>query len=222
EKRPITEGVSQSAIDAYENELKKLQASMVAQRTKVESMIEAAKAVEADANKTRADAAEVLQVAANKALLAELREDLQSGSPYATVLSELTVNGVKIPDDLAASAATGVTTLAALQDNFPEAARTALAAARDANKDTETGIAAYLRRQLGARSVSPRDGDSADAILSRAEAALTNGQVSDALDELAKMPDDVTATMTDWIEPAKSRLAAISASDAIGRELNTK
>ena len=222
EKRPITEGVSQSAINAYENELKKLQASMVTQRTKVESMIEAAKAVEADANKTRADAADILQVAANKALLAELRVNLQSGTPYATVLNDLTTNGLKIPDDLAATATTGVSTLAALQASFPGAARAALAVARDANKDTDTGIAAFLRRQLGARSVSPRDGDSADAILSRAEAALTNGQVSDALDELAKLPDDVKATMTDWIEPAKSRLAAIKASDAIGRELNTK
>lgn len=222
EKRPISEGVSQSAIDAYENELKRLQASMVTQRTKVESMIEAAKAVESDANKTRADAADVLQVAANKALLAKLREELQSGSPYANVLSELTTNGVKIPGGLSASAATGVTTLAALQGSYPEAARAALAVARDATKTTDTGIAAFFRRQLGARSVSPRDGDSADAILSRAEAALTNGQVSDALDELANLPDDVNAAMADWIEPAKTRQAAIAASDALGRELNTK
>lgn len=222
EKRPISEGVSQSAIDAYEAELTKLQASMVTQRTNVESMIETAKAVEADANKTRADAAGVLQVAANKALLAELREDLQSGSPLTSVLGDLTANGVKIPADLAAPAATGVTTLAALQDKFPQSARAALAVARDANKDTDTGIAAFFRRQLGARSVSPRDGDSADAILSRAQAALTNGQISGALDELAKLPDDVKATMADWIEPAKMRQAAIAASDTLGRELNTK
>lgn len=222
EKRPITEGVSQSAIDAYENELKKLQDSMVTQRTKVESMIETAKAVEADAKQTRADAADVLQMAVNKALLAELREDLQSGSPYVKVLSELTTNGVDIPDGLAASANTGIITLAALQDKFPATARAALAVSRDATKDTDTGIAAFFRRQLGARSVSPRDGDSTDAVLSRAEAALTNGQVSDALDELAKLPDDVKATMADWIEPAKTRLTAISASDALGRELNTK
>ncbi len=222
EKRPISEGVSQSAIDAYENELKRLQDSMATQRANVESMIETAKAVEADAKKTRADAAGVLQVAANKVLLAKLREDLQSGSSYATVLDDLTTNGVKIPDGLSASAATGVTTLAALQDKFPQAARAALAMSRDANKTTDTGITAFFRRQLGARSVSPRDGDSADAILSRAEAALTNGQVSVALDELAKLPDDVKATMADWMEPAKTRLAAITASDALGRELNTK
>lgn len=222
EKRPITEGVSQSAIDAYENELKKLQASMVTQRTKVESMIEAAKAVEADANKTRADAADVLQVAANTALLAKLRDDLQSGSAYTTVLDDIASNGVQIPDGLAASAETGVTTLAALQDQFPEAARSALATARDSAKETDTGIGAFIRRHLGARSVTPQDGDSADALLSRAEAALTNGQLSDALAELAKLSDDAKATMTDWIEPAKTRQAALTAADALGHELNTK
>ncbi|MFT4959305.1 MAG: hypothetical protein ACI92Z_000379 [Paracoccaceae bacterium] len=222
EKRPISEGVSKSAIDAYENELKRLQASMVTQRTEVESMIAAAKAVETDAKQTRADAAKVLQLAGNKALLADLRTNLESGSPYSTVLGELKINGVTIPDGLAASASTGVTTLAALQSKFPDVARAALAGARDAKTNPDTGIAAFFRHQLGARSVSPKDGNDADAVLSRAEAALTDGQVSSALEELSKLPENVQATMTNWIEPAKTRLAAISASDALGRELNTK
>ncbi|MBL4768489.1 MAG: hypothetical protein JKY94_12405 [Rhodobacteraceae bacterium] len=222
EKRPISEGVSKSAIDAYENELKRLQASMVTQRAEVEAMIEAAKAVKTDAEQTHADAASVLQVAANKALLADLRANLETGSPYSTVLGELKTNGATIPNGLAAAASTGVITLPTLQSKFPDAARAALAVARDANKNTETGIAAFFRRQLGARSVSPRDGDDADAVLSRAEAALTDGQVSNALDELSKLPENVQSTMADWIEPAKTRLAAITASDALGRELNTK
>lgn len=222
EKRPISEGVSQSAIDAYENELSRLQKTMVTQRAEVEAMIAAAKAVETTAKQTQADAAGVLRVAANKTLLADLRATLESGSPYTSVLSKLSDNGLTIPADLAAPASTGIATLAALQESFPDVARAALAAAREAKTDTDKGLGAFIRRQLGARSVSPRDGDDADAVLSRAEAALTDGQIATALNELSALPDNVVATMADWIKSAKTRLAAITASDALGRELNTK
>lgn len=222
EKRPISEGVSQSAIDAYENELSRLQETMVIQRAEVEAMIEAAKAVETSAKQTQADAAGVLLIATNKTLLADLRATLESGSPYTSVLGELSANGLTIPDDLAASAATGIATLAALQESFPDVARATLALSREAKTDTDKGLGAFIRRQLGARSVTPRDGDDADAVLSRAEAALTDGQIATALDELSALPQDVAATMADWTDSARIRLAAITASDALGRELNTK
>lgn len=222
EKRPISEGVSKSAINAYEAELARLQASMVQQRSEVEAMIETARSVEADSKQTQAHAADVLRVAASKELLADLRGALETGAPFAALLGSLASNSVEIQDNLSTIADDGVTTLASLQSDFPDVARAALAMARAAKTDADTGIAAFFRRQLGARSVSPRDGTDADAVLSRAEAALTDGQIATTLQELNTLPENARSEMGDWVKRATTRLAAISAVEALGRELNTK
>ncbi|MBV5276525.1 hypothetical protein JZU56_01410, partial [bacterium] len=63
----------------------------------------------------------------------------------------------------------------ALQASFPDSARTALEAALRANmgESWSERVGNFLRTQVGVRSLTPRDGPDPDAILSRAEAALT-------------------------------------------------
>ena len=80
---------------------------------------------------------------------------------------------------------------------------------------------AFLQRQLEVRSVAPRDGDDADAILSRAEAALINGQLDLALSELATLPEPAAAAMADWTATAAARQAAVTAADTLAQSLNT-
>ena len=72
-------------------------------------------------------------------------------------------------------------------------------------------FAAFLRRQTNARSLAPREGDDADAILSRAEAALSAGDLPTALSELDALPDSARTTMEGWISDAADRAAAVSA-----------
>ncbi|MFC3119087.1 mitofilin family membrane protein [Jhaorihella thermophila] len=78
-----------------------------------------------------------------------------------------------------------------------------------------------MERQLGLRSVKPRAGDDADAILSRAEAALTGGDLNRALAELDALPQTARDAMSDWLAQARTRQAAIAAVDDLIQSLNT-
>jgi hypothetical protein len=115
-----------------------------------------------------------------------------------------------------------VPTLSELQDSFPDAARAALAAARDAAaRSGETGsLTAFLRNQLGARSLEPRAGDDPDAILSRAGAALREGRLSAALAEIDDLPDVARAELDGWAERARQRLQAVAAARQLSEESN--
>ena len=79
-----------------------------------------------------------------------------------------------------------------------------------------------MQRQLGARSVEPRAGDDPDAILSRAEAAVSTGQLQQALDELAALPDAAKPALADWIDSAQRRIAAKQAATALMQSQSSK
>jgi hypothetical protein len=152
---------------------------------------------------------------AREAAINQLRIALDSGVPYSEPLAAL---GESVPLSLYDSAETGVPTQQALQDRFPEAARAALAEAR-LTEPAEGGIAGFIRRQTGARSLEPREGDDADAVLSRAEAALRAGDLDAALAELESLPPEAREAMADWIVAAQTRADAQAAlQDFIGTE----
>lgn len=219
EKRPLTDNVSQTAIAAYERELAALQQSMVTQRGEVEALIENARAIKAQAFAIEETAAETAQLASNRATVARLRGALDDGSAIAPMLAELAAASVPVPDGLTGLADEGVVTHAALADAFAPAARAALSAER-AQGDSG-GLGGFLQRHLGARSIEPREGDDPDAILSRAEAALTNGQLPQALTEIAALPDVARAEMAGWVTLATTRVTALTAADALAQSLNT-
>ena len=70
---------------------------------------------------------------------------------------------------------------------------------------------AFLRRQTNARSLAPREGNDPDAILSRAEAALSSGDLPAALTELDALPENARAAMDGWIADASARADALAA-----------
>ena len=78
-----------------------------------------------------------------------------------------------------------------------------------------------MQSQLGARSVTPQEGDGADAVLSRAEAALRTGNLTDVLAELDTLPDPAKPAIAAWLETAKTRQAALSAGNALSAQLNS-
>lgn len=215
ESRPIVEAASDAAVEAYEAELKKLQDAMAAQRAEIEAMTEEARALESKAEDTA-------QATLRRAALSRIQTALDSGGSFAAPLAELEEAGVEAPEILSQTAETGVATLAELQAQFPDAARQALAAAREAAADAgETGgWQAFLETQLGVRSLEPREGNDPDAILSRAEAATRDGRLQDALAEIEALPEAARAELSNWSEQAARRLEAVAAAQKLSEELN--
>ena len=69
------------------------------------------------------------------------------------------------------------------------------------------------------RSVTPRQGNDSNAVLSRAEAAIEAGQVAEALTILTALPPAVHTSMASWIERAELRRAAQNAVVSLSAQL---
>lgn len=142
---------------------------------------------------------------------------IESGAPFAAALGDLEATGMsEIPEALRTAATDGVITLASLQDAAPDASRAALAASPT---DANAGFGGFLKRQLGARSVAPREGNDPDAILSRVEGAVHQGHLTDALAEAKTLPQEAKSAMSDWLDSIAIRLAVTSASEALMQRL---
>ena len=68
--------------------------------------------------------------------------------------------------------------------------------------------------------MEPREGNDPDAVLSRAEAALREGRLTDALAELEALPEEGRAELSDWAGQAANRLAAVNAAQSLSETLN--
>jgi hypothetical protein len=211
ETRPISEGISEQAIAAFEQDLQATQDAFAAQRAALEQLV-------LDAREKEINATEVAQSAAARAALAQIQSALDSGAGFSDALGALQATGTAVPDALIAAASDGVASNATLRDGFPDAARAALAAARSAGEDA--GLGSFLVRQLGARSVSPRQGDDPDAVLSRAEAALASGELDVVLNELNTLPDPAKSELAGWVAQAEARMTAVKAVSDLTQTLN--
>ena len=220
-----TDGTSLPAPDlaAYQAEIDALRAQMQEQMSAMtETAMSQLEGARAEAAAIEENAAAAARQAAARAALARVQTGLESGAPLGAALDDLQeATGEPLPDALAA-VRDGVPTLASLQESFPDAARAALATARSegvAGEET-SGLGAFLRNQLDVRSVAPREGDDVDAILSRAEAAVKTGRLSDALAELAALPEVARAEMSDWLAQAEARASAVTAVDMLATSFN--
>ncbi|MGJ8546173.1 MAG: mitofilin family membrane protein [Sulfitobacter sp.] len=216
ETRPAAADPSGEAGD-YAAELAALKQSVEQQQSEIEGLLGNARSVE-EATKQAA------QASAAQAALAKLRSAIDAGQPFEAEVQTLqdTLPNA-LPDALAAQSAQGVPTLASLQSGYPDAARAALGAARTTGEDGEPeGFSGFLRRQLGARSVAPREGNDPDAILSRAEQAVKEGRLADALAETNALPEASKAAMGDWLAGAQARADALQAADELGNSLSAE
>ena len=149
--------------------------------------------------------------------VSRLSAAIKNGDTFAAVLIDFeAASYLKAPDILHKYSETGFVTKEQLIEDFPIVARLALNSARSEVKDAQgKTFADYLKTQLKARSVMPREGMSADAILSRAEAAVKDDRLKDALSELDALDLIARDQMDDWISKAKERLAAVAYIDTI-------
>ena len=213
-----------SALAAYERQLQDLRAQIAAQNTqksdaaaRIEAIAAETKAQLAaatqEAERLKAGAQATARAATIAAALGRIRAALEAGGPYGGAVEDLTAAGVQVPADIANPAGSGVPTLTDLQRSFPALARDALTAALRAQTATGWGdrIAAFLRTQTGARSLSPREGNDPDAILSRAEGQLAKGDIAASLAELGTLPAPAKDILAPWVADATARLKAIAA-----------
>lgn len=216
EQRPV-EAASDAAVSSFEDAVAGLRQEIEDQRVQIEDM--AAEAVEAE----RA-AEETSRQALARAAMTRLQSSLDAGTPFAPALSDLQgVSAVEVPAALSTLAEDGIPSLAQLQASYPDYARDALGEARalTAEGDTQERLGAFLLNQLGARSLEPKEGDSADAVLSRAEAAVKDARLSDALSEISALPEAARAAMAPWVEQAQLRQDALAAAETLSQNLNS-
>lgn len=212
--RPATEAPAPVDTSAFEEELAALQSSVETQRDEIQRLLDNALSVEEAT-------AQAAQAATLQSALGRIVSAVTTGQPFEAEIADLKANGIQdVPPALADTAATGVVTAANLQDRFPDAARASLAAARAASPDVDGGgIGGFFKQQLGARSVAPRDGDDPDAILSRAEAAMRDGRLADALAEVKALPPEAQEPLSEWLSDAQARHDAQDAVQTLTQRL---
>ena len=213
--RRAAEGTSVS-MEAYEVVLDSLKSDMENLRSIVLAEVEAARdqAVLISTNATR--------VAVKQALLVRIERGFESGAPLGKVLDDLAALMQKDVPAALTFVRNGTPTLLILQSDFPPLARAALATARSegVSGEAESGWANFLRNQFDVRSVSPKEGNGTDAILSRAEATLGEGRLADTLAELSALPEVVRAELSDWITMAEFRVGALAAAASLSVSFN--
>lgn len=209
EARPVAEGGG----GVSPSELNTLRDALAAQTAKIDALSDEA---EQRDNAERASAQQDMR----RAALARIRTALDTGSDFAPALDDLERAGMSAPEALQAVAENGVATQAALQENFAPVARAALAAARKTDEGSETGFWSFMSDQLGARSLEPREGTDADAVLSRAEDNVRKGDLASALSEIEALPEPSQAELADWVTRARARMEALAAYDALAAKLN--
>jgi len=232
EGRPVVAGEAgrdtaglDATADRLEAQLRDQEARNAALAEELRDLAAAARAGVADAQGAMAEAEararQGLAAATAQAVLGRIRIAVAAGTPGAGALADLP-DGVETPAILTDAAEDGVPALADLQSQFPAAARVALPVAirETAGDSLADRLGAFLRGQIGGRSIEPRAGDDPDAVLSRAQAAVSAGDLAGALREIGALPAPAQAEMSGWIAAARVRRDAGVALDALAAALD--
>lgn len=228
ERRPIDEApdpASIAAVESYGRELAGLREDVATMMSRSEELVtqatqkSAAAMAEAEAQEKAAQDRAVR--VARSQVLVDVKAALEAGTPFDEALSRL--DGVEVPPALHSHATDGVPTLAELQSTFAPAARAALDASRKVSESEglQGRLTTFLQSQSGIRSLAPRDGDSPDAILSRAEAAAVEARLADAITEISALPEAGQEPMADWVAQAARRAEAVAAAGELAATLAT-
>jgi hypothetical protein len=217
ESKPMPAGTDSAALDQLRAEVAAIKKNGAAvMSAQVQADLDA-KVQATEAKLTAIEQSAQAQAAATltRAALGQIAAALDSGAPYPSAIAALA--GADIAVVLTDNATAGLPSLQALQASFPDSARTALEAALRANmgESWSERVGNFLRTQVGVRSLTPRDGPDPDAILSRAEAALTAGDVAQALAEIATLPTPAQDALSAWRVRAQLRLDAQAALAAL-------
>ena len=143
-----------------------------------------------------------------------VRAAAETGAPYLRLLSDAGLSDTEIPEPVIVHAEAGVATLDELQRSFGGLARAALKSEAEQVKEGG-GIAGILGSLVQVRPLTPQEGDSPAATLSRAEGSLMAGDLEGALGTLDELSEHGREIFADWIEAGEARLAVLSAIDTM-------
>ncbi len=202
----------QAVLEGLKAQVADLAAKNGALSQKVE---EAATASARRVEEAQAEASTKIANTATKKALTDVAAALDSGAPFKPALDALVdVAGIEIPAGLAAVADAGTPSWTTLRNGFSDAAHQALRS--DIQAQAQDGsiskLGAFLKTQVGTRSLERKEGPETDAILSRVEDDLVNRRLSAALSEAQSLPDAAKSAMSAWI-------ANLSALDAAQTDL---
>ncbi len=190
------------------------------------SRIDGVSATAAQVSVVETNAEAARNVAIIRASLNAIDVALSAGLPFSMTLDDLENAGVvDIPVALA-GASGGVATMASLRADFPDAAHSAIRASimASAGEGVFASLRAFAKAQVAGRSLTPQNGVGPDAVLSRAEAALKQGDLDQALREIEALPSaamvpEGDGSMNVWLGNATALQDALNAFVALQASL---
>lgn len=207
--------------------LQNLEQGFAGQKDQAKALGEAMEKANAQAGRISADERKALAAARAAALIgiaARLNVALESEQPFAgdlALLAPLAQDDKKIAEQSAALqplASKGVASRAALAAEFPAMAKAALA---EDLADDSLGqkILGRLKSAISLRRVGADvPGDTVEAKLARAEAALKSGDLVGAVALVKSLPSQGTPPVSAWLARAEVHLAAQRAIDQLAAE----
>jgi uroporphyrinogen-III synthase len=223
ENRPAAQPPAATSAGDADKEVAALRTDIAGLRTALQTLDQAV-SLQREQIKTLSDAvgnrgaAEQKALAAARAsavigIAARLSSALDSGLPFAgdlALLMPLIQGDAKLGEIATALqpyAQTGVASRAALAADFPAVAKAALA---DDLADDSFGerLLGKLKSIVSLRRVGDVQGDSVEAKLARAEAALDGGDLAKAVEIVKSLPPQTAKAMSAWLARAETHLAA--------------
>lgn len=207
--------------------LQNLDQTVSGQKDQAKALAETVEKTKAESMRMSAEEKKALAASRASAVIgiaARLNAALESERPFA---SDLALLGPLAQDDktiaeqsaaLQPLADKGVASRAGLAADFPAMARTAMA---DDLADDSFGqrILGRLKALVSLRRVGPDvPGDTVEAKLARAEAALKAGDLGQATELVKSLPEQTHRASADWLARAEAHLAAQRAVDRLAAE----
>jgi hypothetical protein len=149
--------------------------------------------------------------------LGQLRSQVQGSQPYAAALGAVEALGRSQPEvhdslePLAASAASGIPSLAELRQRFEREVGPGLMRAAPTGDGWGEQIMGRLRSLVVVRRVGSNAAGASDPVeggVARAEAALTSGDLAGAVKVVEPLPNAAAEPAKSWLADARRRLAA--------------
>lgn len=140
--------------------------------------------------------------------LVGIQAAVEAGIPYAAIIGENEINSLELPAIILELSEDGVATLLELQNEFEDLITEALKAVETG---AESGSIQDMARSIVSslvqvRSLTPREGDDAVAILSRLEERLKKGDLESVLELYGQLPQPVQVTLESWKQKVQNRL----------------
>jgi hypothetical protein len=230
-KRPIAENTDEAtaaAVAAFGQDVAGFGDQVAALRLEAERRVEEMSVLINDTAAKEAAAAAAAQSAADAARIAvearavvDVRAALETGTPFSDSLA--VISSVDVPDALMATMEAGAPTRLDLSKALPPLARSALTASLKDTVGEDMGgrFQTFVRTQLGARSLAPRDGDDPDAVLSRVEAAIASDNLELAIETVSSLPQSGQDILAPWVAQVQMRLDALVAADMLADSLTS-